>query len=30
MFWDSIKSKVKLKAEIHRRILYALLKHLFD
>jgi len=30
MFWNSIKSKVKLKAEIHRRILYALLKHLFD
>jgi len=30
MFWDSIKSKVKFKAEIHRRILYALLKHLFD
>jgi purine-nucleoside phosphorylase len=30
MFWDSMNSKVKLKEEIHRRILYALLKHLFD
>lgn len=30
MFWNSVKSKVKLKAEIHRRILYALLEHLFD
>jgi purine-nucleoside phosphorylase len=30
MFWDSVKSKVRLKGEIHRRILYAVLKHLFD
>ncbi len=30
MFWNSVKSKVRLKGEIHRRILYALLKYLFD
>lgn len=30
MFWNSVKSKVRLKGEIHKRILYAVLKHLFD